>query len=379
MKVLWWVQGGVSRLTESLPTLPKIFRRLAMRHFHPLNGYPGLCLFLYIAASSTAWVSKANAISFDAATSDSRSRPASEVYANTAWLNRDALLGASNVKQEAIKDIRVSSILCPVETQSRSYPHQTSSPTPIKSYCQPQRQIDLRGILGTQNSTLPYLIAPRNGQVQGPTPTVEWNPVTGVRRYEIRVVRQRDRQMLWGSETQASRITLPAQVNLMPGELYQIVVEADNGTSSRMEPCNAELSFGVLPSDVALGLQQDLAKIRSISGKGVTPQKLALQEADALLNRNLKTDAFVLISQREKQSPSLQGQFLLGTLASSQGLNQQAQVFFRQAATLASRVRNPEAVHEASKREDLAGDSIEQARQGKCGTSSYAVPTRVTP
>jgi hypothetical protein len=283
------------------------------------------------------------------------------------WPRRDVQNIASNV----IPSKNVASILCPIETKS-------SINVRLKSYCESQRS-PLKPTLGIQDPSLPYLLAPRLGQVSSPTPTLRWNAVAGVRRYQLWLVRQRDRQVVWGTAVEASQITLPSKLKLMPGELYQVVVEADNGTSSRMETCSAGLNFGVLTLAEAQELEKKLTDIRSQRGPGTTPQNLALQEAEALISLRLKAEAFDLLKQHEHQNPSLQGQFLLGDLANSQGLNQQARGYFSQAAALAIRAGDTEGGREASDRRDLTRALAEQAGQGKCGTSRSTVPTRSAP
>ena len=288
----------------------------------------------------------------------------------SAWANNLKAISNSNPTKD------IASILCPVEAQSRN----SSYNIRIQSYCQKQRTLR-NPIPGAQDPSLPYLLTPRLGLVRGPTPTVRWNPVAGVRRYQLWLVRQGDRKVVWGTKIEASSITLPAQPELMPGEVYQLVVETDNGTSSRMEACSAILNFSVLRrGDKAYqNLEQELAEIRSQRGQGSSPQTLALQEAVALFNRSLNAEALELLKQHEYQNPSLQGQFLLGELANSQGLNQQAQGYFSRAATLATQAGNAEAVAEASKSADRARALTDQARQGICDPSHLTKPTRSAP
>ncbi len=277
------------------------------------------------------------------------------------WPSRDEQKIASNV----IPSKNVASILCrPIETLSSK----SSINVRLASFCVNTRS-PLKPISGAQDPSLPYLLAPRLGRVSGPTPTVRWNPVPGVRRYQLWLIRQRDRQVVWGTTVEASRITLPAKLNLMPGEIYQVVVEADNGTSSRKEPCSGGLNFGVLTLAEAKELEKELVTIRSQRGPGVTPQVLALLEAQALSNLKLKAEAFHLLKQLEHQNPSLQGQLLLGELANSQGLNEQARGYFSQAASLATLAGDTEGSREASEGLDLARAIAEQASQGNCGAS----------
>lgn len=233
----------------------------------------------------------------------------------------------------------------------------------VSSFCQSQRAAPVLAIPGSQDPSLPYLLEPRLGLVRGPTPTLRWNPVAGVSRYVIRLFRSGDPRPLWnGTVADASRITLPARANLVVGESYHLVVEADKDTSSRLEPLSAALRFGVLPASEVQQLEVDLAEIRSLSGPGITPQTLMLLEAAALEQRGLITEAFALLNQQESQKPTLEGQLQLGRLASLQGLNQQAQRHFRQAVALARQTGDGEAGHEALEGEQRALRLVTAAR-----------------
>ncbi len=274
------------------------------------------------------------------------------------WPRRDEQNFASNIPPSKT----IVPILC---RSNESLKSNSSINVRIHSYCSNDRDI-FTPVHGAQDPSLPYLLAPRLGKVSSPTPTVRWNAVAGVRRYKIRLVGQRDRKVLWTSDVEASHITLPAHLNLVPGELYRVVVEADNGTSSRMEPCSAGLGFSVLPSDAAKELENKRAKIRSQRGSGAPPKLLALREADELLLKELKMEAFDLLKLHEQKNTSLQGQFLLGTVANSLGLNQLAQAYFSQAVMLATQNGDAEGIREASKSEKQAPTLAKQARRGNC-------------
>ena len=287
----------------------------------------------------------------------------------------DALLSRGtrlNPEDRLIRKGRgMASILC----QSGAQNFKTSDYVTVSSFCESQRAAPVQAIIGAQDPSLPYLLEPRISLVRGPTPTVRWNPVPGVRSYRLWLVRLRDRQLLWGPVIDSSRINLPAHLNLMAGESYQLVVEADNGTSSRLEPLSARLRFGVLPSAEAQQLEHDLAEIRSLRGPGVTPQSLVLLEASALEQRGLVAEAISLLDQQERQNPSLEGQLQLGRLASLQGLNQLAQNHFRQANALASQGGDAEGGREAREGEQRADRLAASARQGTGSRSQEAEPT----
>ncbi len=289
-----------------------------------------------------------------------------------ALLNRSTRLSPED--RLISKGRGMATILC----QSGAQNFKISDYVTVSSFCKSQRAAPVQAISGAQDPSLPYLLEPRLGLVRGPTPTVRWNPVPGVRRYRLWLVRLRDRQLLWGPVIDSSRINLPAQLNLMAGESYQLVVEADNGISSRLEPLSTRLRFGVLPSAEVQQLEHDLAEIRSLRGPGVTPQSLVLLEAGALEQRGLVAEAISLLDQQERQNPSLEGQLQLGRLASLQGLNQLAQNHFRQATALASQVGDGEGGREAREGEQRAVRLAATAREGTGRRSQDAEPTTPT-
>ncbi|MFN6134434.1 MAG: hypothetical protein ACK46L_16290 [Synechococcaceae cyanobacterium] len=204
--------------------------------------------------------------------------------------------------------------------------------------------------------SIPYLLEPRASLVRRAQATVRWNPVAGVRSYQLWLVRLRDRRLLWGTQiTGATSTLLPAQLGLEAGESYRLVVEADNGSSSQLEPASAKLSFGVLSQAEERQLAKDLEEIRALRSPKIAPQSLALLEAGALEQRGLLAEAISLLERQERQGSSLEGQLQLGRLSSLQGLNQQARQHYQRAVQLAKAAGDDEAQRDARDGELLAG------------------------
>ncbi|MEB3362154.1 MAG: hypothetical protein VKI42_08545 [Synechococcaceae cyanobacterium] len=251
--------------------------------------------------------------------------------------------------------------------------------TQVSSFCQSQRAAPVQAIPGRQDASIPYLLEPRATLIRGRDVKVRWNPVAGVRGYQLWLVRARDRRLLWGSPVmQGTSTTLPAQLGLVAGESYRLVVEADNGTSSQLEPSTAKLRFGVLPPAEAIQLSQDLAEIRALRSPNIPTQSLVLLEAGALEQRGLLAEAISLLDQQERQEQSLEGQLQLGRLSSLQGLNQQAQEHFRRAALLAKVAGDAEAQREAQDGETLAERLATSCGLGALGstqTGACALPS----
>lgn len=345
----------------------------------------GFCFSLGLLVPPLAWANNFKSVSTLPPVPGRLSSQASTAGENAALLERGLRLNTKNWSKRAQQGILSQDVASTINRSIHSPPipkEKCEIPisTRLRSLSECQRSVS-KAIPGVQDPSVPYLLAPRLGQVRGPTPTVRWNGVAGVRRYHIRLLRDRDGKVLWYTVVESNRITLPGQPNLKPGELYQVVVEAegDNGTSSRMEPCSDGLNFSVLPPADVKVLEQKLVEIRSQRGSGATPENLPLREAEVLAMEDLKTEAFDLLNKHEQKKPSPQGQFMLGELANSQGLNQLAQGYFSQAAKLASQVGDAEGVRKSNKSEDLARSLADLARQGKCEPGSDTVPSRSAP
>jgi hypothetical protein len=161
--------------------------------------------------------------------------------------------------------------------------------------------------------------------------------------------------LLWETEViKATNAILPAQLGLLAGETYRLVVEAENGSSSQLEPLSATLSFSLLPQAESQQLNNDLNEIRSLRSAKAPSQSLVLLEAGALEQRGLLAEAISLLERKERLSQSLEGQLQLGRLNSLQGLNQRAQAHFRRAAQLAKAVADADAKQDAEDGEKLA-------------------------
>ena len=234
----------------------------------------------------------------------------------------------------------MATILC----ESGSFLFKKKSYMQVSSFCQSQRAAPILAIPGSQDRGIPYLLEPRVTLVRNPHVAVRWNPVAGVQRYQLWLIRLRDRHLLWGSEVlNAAHTTLPLKLALEPGEKYRLVVEADNGTSSQFEPGNANLRFGLLPQVETQLLDRDLEEIRSLQSIDVPSKSITLLQATALEQRGLIAEAIALLELQEQSDPSLEGQLQLGRLANRQGLNQQAVAYYQRAATLAQTVGDQDA------------------------------------
>jgi hypothetical protein len=96
---------------------------------------------------------------------------------------------------------------------------------PVSRFCRSEEILRLASRtaeqLGGGDERIPYLIEPRATSVMGTPVPLRWNPVAGVKGYQLWLLRERDRQLLWGSRVvNSNSALLPKSVNLMPGESY---------------------------------------------------------------------------------------------------------------------------------------------------------------
>ena len=85
------------------------------------------------------------------------------------------------------------------------------------------------------DSTIPYLISPR-GLIVSNLPKLRWNKGSGVSSYQVKILE--GSKEIWSIETSDTSITYPGVPLLKEGLGYEVVVEADNGTSSSTEGTN---------------------------------------------------------------------------------------------------------------------------------------------
>ncbi len=221
---------------------------------------------------------------------------------------------------------------------------------PVSRFCRSEEILRLASRtaeqLGGGDERIPYLIEPRATTVLGTPVPLRWNPVAGVKGYQLWLLRERDRQLLWGSRVEKSNSTLlPKSVNLMPGESYLLVVEADNGSSSQLDAGASGQGFRRASQAEELNLARQTG---SLAHQKLHPEAAVLLQADLLSQAGLYAAAITSLEQHLRRQGTTLGLLLeLGRLYARVGLNQLAYQRFLQASKLAGSGDDPDALAEA--------------------------------
>lgn len=211
------------------------------------------------------------------------------------------------------------------------------------------------GLPGGGDPRLPYLIEPRATTVLGGEVPLRWNPVAGVRGYQVWLVRLRDRRLLWGTRVSGrSDTVLPASVELVPGESHLLVVEAEDGSSSQLDASANRQDFRRATAAEEQTLSRQLAALPRLA-----PEAALLLRADVLRQNGLHAAAIRLLEAAHRGGTgSLSVLMELARLYGEVGLNGLAAQRWSQAAVLASASGDPEAEAEARAGATLAGQRL---------------------
>lgn len=106
---------------------------------------------------------------------------------------------------------------------------------------------------------IPYVISPRATKLLSPKPILRWNPVLGVTSYTVSI-----RGLDWQETVSATEVVYPGTPALEAGKVYLLIVEADNGRSSRDEGM-PDLGFSLLHNEETERIRTDSATIAGIN------------------------------------------------------------------------------------------------------------------
>lgn len=191
---------------------------------------------------------------------------------------------------------------------------------------------------GGLDSSLPYLISPRNSFQASDRFPIRWNPVAGATRYTVRLWLWEDanggrQQVLWETTTTETSLTYEGNPPLAPEAFYSIEVITDQGVSSNEDAGCAIAGFSVLFPETRSRLEADLAPLNR---QNLPAEERALAIADLYLSYQMLDAAIATLTQQIALTPTAILHLALGDLYSLAGLNALAADHYRQGLALAT-------------------------------------------
>ena len=181
---------------------------------------------------------------------------------------------------------------------------------------------------------LPYLITPRQTNILTNRPPLRWNAVPGATNYTVKI------DMVWVSikwETQTNKteIVYPGEPPLKTGGLYRVIIEADNGASSRSD---AVVGFRVLDEQTKKTV---LDAVKAVQQQQLSPEEAGLVLAHLYRGYELYGDAVEVLEGLVKQNSQVATVYqLLGDTYLKIGLPQLAKKPYEKALKLATNTQN---------------------------------------
>ncbi|NEN94408.1 MAG: hypothetical protein F6K50_02350 [Moorea sp. SIO3I7] len=177
------------------------------------------------------------------------------------------------------------------------------------------------------NPDIPYILRPRDTFLLNQQPLLRWHQVEGASTYQVRVTGP---GVEWNQQTSATEIVYSGKQSLQPGARYWLIVETDQGKSSKDE---GVFGFTILDQEKA---QEVSAAAEEIKQKQLSKPAEALALAHLYRSNDLKTEAINLLETiLADGSESLRVDQLLGDIYKQVGLNRLARERYRQALELA--------------------------------------------
>lgn len=184
------------------------------------------------------------------------------------------------------------------------------------------------------DSTAPYIISPRNSLVLSDRPWFRWNAVAGVTTYRVEIPR-----LGWQVETTDTQIRYLGETLLEPGRRYRLLVEADNGKTSRQG--DEVTGFTLVDASIA---QQVNSQIAQLEQQELSQESLTLAIAFLYLEYDLQAEAVeVLTGAIARGIESVSIDRLLGEVYYQSGLAELARSSFEKALMLARSLSDLEA------------------------------------
>lgn len=222
----------------------------------------------------------------------------------------------------------------------------------VSKICGSQR-LSLRGnsnddtaIAGGNDETIPYVISPRTQwQLESEKFTIRWNPVATAKQYTVSVYCVSDnslcrKKLIWTTKTTEPETTYGGQP-LSTGLQYQVVIETDNGLSSRDEMVEA-MSFEVYDANFRELIETEY---ENLLAQDFTDEALTLATADFAVNYDLYSQAIATLqTELESGTEVIAVYQMLARLYAQTGLNLLAKATYETAIELATAQDNIDAL-----------------------------------
>ena len=172
---------------------------------------------------------------------------------------------------------------------------------------------------GGSDPLIPNIISPRNTKLLSGTPMLRWNPISGVSTYTIRI---RGQGLIWEKEVSRTEVRYPGVPPLQTEVNYLLIVEADNGRSSKDNGVG-DLRFSIL-GDKKVQEIQDAA--RKLSDLQLPDNSKAFAMAQLYIAYGLISEAIDILEElTQVPSPNVAVYHTLGDLYQQIGLSRFAE------------------------------------------------------
>lgn len=226
---------------------------------------------------------------------------------------------------------------------------------------------------GGDNNAIPYVICSRRTFVTQEPVKLCWNPVAGAKSYTVRLVRQRDQEVIWEqSQVMGTEINYSGTSSLEEGEEYLVVVESDNGQSSQLDAGASSSGFKILAPEA---IQQVNTEIQAISQQELSSEAKALAIADVYIREELLSEAIQTLEPLAQRNTPITAVYQnLGDIYRYIGLNLLAESRYQQGIVVGTSSQDTEAmamaeaglaeVKEMLGKRDEAVQLLQQAKTG---------------
>ena len=185
------------------------------------------------------------------------------------------------------------------------------------------------------NRLIPYIISPRNTLLLTNKPTLRWSAVPGVTSYTVSISDQRvGKGTIWKTQVSGTEVVYPGDTPLEPEVDYLVIVEADDGSSSKEEELPG-LGFKLLDRAQAQNVRDAVEAIaREFSGEAK-----AIALASLYRENDLKAEAIETLKALAATGSKTSAIYrILGDLYRQLQLNELAEKRYLKAVELATTI-----------------------------------------